>query len=536
MIIGTPFGVDSVCSCTPTPFPNSPHPPPPSIFPLDNFLAPFLRTKHPKILLHNAAMQRSLEIYVPLQFSLVPPRTGQVMPAAYSFSLEQFMKALLRGTLAEIRDCFPALSRPHTDTRVFFVQGVAGAGKSLFCWRTMQFWDEEFVISPSPGTGRLPVVITLPHVKSRVLDAPADFLVQGIIDAYPTLAACFEHLDWSSRQELFLGLPFLFFLDSVDELSDAPAIANVNRLYNPGQWRESVFVITCRSDVLDGAVVNSALAPRQFLPDGPVQPALITSLYLLPFSAPQRDVYVTVFARNYADLHQGWTAEQYTRAIRQFSELDSLLQEPLQLFLVLSVLPILVAGKEDTTPTDFCVKHQGVGHAVHLLYQDKDLALALKLAVDIEEHPEAKRKGVTVFLKTHCGCGADRALTAMCRRHLELSDVIIPLMSASVDSTTAGFLGDLVLAMTLQAAGKVKVAPLYLATPSELATKLLQTGDISSAVEPSLKALGQLQGFILKQDRQDWKPFVDIIVKHFETRKLLLCVCARVRMYIYMLL
>ena len=108
---------------------------------------------------------------------------------------------------------------------------------------------EEFVISPSPGTGRLPVVITLPHVKPRVLDAPADFLVQGIIDAYTTLAACFEHLDRRSRQEFFLGLPLLFFLDSVDELSDAPAIANVNWLYNPRQWRESVFVITCRSDV-----------------------------------------------------------------------------------------------------------------------------------------------------------------------------------------------------------------------------------------------------------------------------------------------
>ena len=62
--------------------------------------------------------------------------------------------------------------------------------------------------------------------------------------------------------------------------------------------------------------------------------------------------------------------------------------------------------------------------------------------------------------------------------------------------------------------GKVKVTTLYLATPSELETKLLQTGDISNAVKPSLKALSMLNGIILKKDKQDWKPFVDIIVKH----------------------
>lgn len=195
-----------------------------------------------------------------------------------------------------------------------------------------------------------------------MLAAPLDFLVQGIVDAYPSLQACFEHLDAGSRQELFSDLPFLFFLDSVDELSDAtplPSMQLTNCIIRCSGVTHSVFVITCRSEVLDSAVISSALPPRrQFLPHGTVQPALMTSLYLMPFSAAQRDAYVSVFAEKYEDINQRWTAVQYTHALKQFPELNTFLQEPLQLFLVLSVLPILVAGKEVVSPVDFCAMHQ----------------------------------------------------------------------------------------------------------------------------------------------------------------------------------
>ena len=262
-------------------------------------------------------MQRALDIYVPLKGSLVPPRPNQHVPESQTFPLDPFMQSLLGGTLSDIHACFPATSRPSKDTRVFFIQGAAGAGKSLFCWRTMQCFDMATTLSTFPVPVRVPIVITLPNVKQRMLAGPLDFLVQGIVDAYPTLQACFEQLDAGSRQDLFSDLPFLFFLDSVDELSDTTAINAVNQLYNPAQWSKSVFVITCRSEVLDSAVISSALPPpRQFLPHGPVQPALMTSLYLLPFSAAQRDTYVTIFAEKYTDLNQRWTAGQYTHALK----------------------------------------------------------------------------------------------------------------------------------------------------------------------------------------------------------------------------
>lgn len=421
------------------------------------------------------------------------------------------MKAFLTGTLDDIFVCFPETSRPSNETRVFFIQGAAGAGKSLFCWRTMQFFDECFTVR-FKGLFRLPVVITLPHLKHRVLVAPSDFLVQCIIDAYPALKNCFEHLDASSRQELFLGIPFLFFLDSVDELSDIAAINTINRLYHPGQWRDSIFVITSRSEVLDSTVIGSALPPRQFLPDGPVQPTLMSSLYLLPFSALQRDQYIAMFAKKYADLNQQWTATQYAHALEQFSEIEAFLQEPLQLFLVLSVLPILVAGKETANQDNFCGVHQCVGHAVHILYQDKDLVIAQKLATDIEQHLVAKRKGLAVFLKSVCG-GA-----SVCSRHLAKADVIIPIISASVDASTEQYLEDLVFAMNLQDAGqKLTMCPLYLAKGAEKA--LLQMNGISESTIRSVQALGKLQGKILKSEKDDWTHFVLEIIKLFENRK-----------------
>ena len=227
--------------------------------------------------------------------------------------------------------------------------------------------------------------------------APTDFLVQAITDAYPSLKHIFKTLSPLSRQDLLSGLLFLFILDSVDELADAAAIAKVNRLYNPVQWLASVFFISARSEVLDNLVLSDALPPRQFLPDGPAQPALMSQLHLLPFDASQRAKYIDVFARQKAP--RDWTAEKYTQALKQFPEVDSMLQELLQLFLILSVVPVLVAAKDEAVPTDFCVQHQGVTHTVHVLYREEDKNQALKLAADIEQHSDAKRKGLTVFLK-----------------------------------------------------------------------------------------------------------------------------------------
>ena len=72
--------------------------------------------------------------------------------------------------------------------RVVLLQGPAGAGKSLFGWRTLQYYNE----LQAGGTAglRMPLVISLPAVKERVASGPttgSHFLVEGIMDAFPSL-------------------------------------------------------------------------------------------------------------------------------------------------------------------------------------------------------------------------------------------------------------------------------------------------------------------------------------------------------------
>lgn len=461
-------------------------------------------------------MLNSLDVYVPLHFSVRPPRPGQSVAPTESFPLETFMNALLFDSIENVYNCFSKGSRPNKGTRVFFIQGFAGAGKSLFCWRSMQYFDAEVTKSRSKKTCRVPIVISLPSVKTRVLAAPVNFLMQGILDAFPALKTSFDTLD----QEFFTTLPFLFLLDSVDELSDAVAINNVNRIYNPEKWPASLFVLTCRSEVLDSTVISSALPPRQRFPDGPPQTTLMTSMYLLPFSATQREAFITAFAQKYTDLNVGWTAAKYTAALKQFSELEAFLQEPLQLYLVLTVLPILVAGKENGSHVDRCAKHNCTEHAIYVFYQDNDLAKAQELATAIEQHPDAIRKGVTVFLKDVCGHRAEShsPVGSVCSQQLSFAKVIVPVVSSSVDVSTEAFVATLTAAMSLHKTKKTKVCPLYLSSFKKSEEALLQTANMSTTTVSSIKMLDKLQGKILKPE-EDWSLFVLQIVQEFRTRK-----------------
>jgi len=468
-------------------------------------------------------VKNSLDVYVPLQFSIYKPTPGRVFAAEDELSLDVFMQALLNGALDDIYACFPQAFQPKTGTRTFFIQGLAGAGKSLFGWRTMQVVDEACA-SNVAYTGRLPVMVSLPAVKQRVLEAPVDFLVQVIFDAYPALRTSLTHQQSvEACQELFSDRRFLFFLDSVDELADDVAIGLINQLYNPGQWSHSIFVLTCRSEVLSDAVIAKALPPRESLPLGPVQESLMTSIYLLPFSTVQQEQYVSMFAEKNKDLHSGWDKSRYLFAIKEFPDLKEFLQEPLQLYLVLSVLPVLIAGKEDlANGGDQCGKHQCVKHAIHVLYQEKDLGEAKMLMEALETHPVARQKGIHVFFKATCVLETAERSDASCR-HLPLAEVIIPLISAAVGDDTAHFLHEVELAVGYHSQKKAKVCPLYLSSSSlgQSEKALLSTANVSQSALQSIKALGKLQGTILKrgQEAKQAAVFVTDVMKEFAARK-----------------
>ena len=67
---------------------------------------------------------------------------------------------------------------------------------------------------------------------------------------------------------------------------------------------------------------------------------LMRGMHLLPFSPSQREQYIEAFARKEHMLH-GWTPQQFRDALGRFPHLEEFLQEPLLLYLVLNVLPLL---------------------------------------------------------------------------------------------------------------------------------------------------------------------------------------------------
>ena len=343
-------------------------PPPPPIFfspffpvvsPLDAFLKlnsgtpvdlrvrrlrAVLTAEHGSIIAHNDAMQRSLEVYVPLQFAMKRPPLATGEPQG---NLETFMRAVLVGTETEIFDCFPARHRPKPHTRTIFIQAMAGLGKSNFCWRAMQYYSSELTQSEvQRATTRLPIVITLPAVQARVAAASADFLFDSIVEAYPQLQHAFLNFT-AAEKTAFHNLSFVFFLDGVDELGELSRL--INTLYNPVLWCNSYFIITARTEVLSSDVINRDIAPALF-PRAAAgssrqpQPQMMSSLYLLPFTDQQREKYISVFASKYCALYPTWpSAASYNSSLHRFSGLKSFLSEPLLLFLVLSVLPTLDA-------------------------------------------------------------------------------------------------------------------------------------------------------------------------------------------------
>ena len=103
-----------------------------------------LKWGHPTIFKNHPEPLRQLEVYVPLRYSLDSPNNK-------AQSLESMMKALLHGSEEEIVACTGGKK-----TSIIFVQGVAGTGKSLYGWRSMQFYDE-LVSSAKKGPLRIPV-------------------------------------------------------------------------------------------------------------------------------------------------------------------------------------------------------------------------------------------------------------------------------------------------------------------------------------------------------------------------------------------
>lgn len=90
--------------------------------------------------------------------------------------------------------------------------------------------------------------------------------------------------------------------------------------------------------------------------------------------------------------------------------------------------------------------------------------MAEKIATEIEDHPEFRRKGLSVYLKGHC---LQKDLQSKkeypCCLSLTQAQVIIPIFSSTVyaGDETDHFLTELELALQMHSTSTCKIIPVF---------------------------------------------------------------------------
>ena len=291
------------------------------------------------------ALAAGLDMYVPLRYGLRSPPLARAEPR---LDLDALLHALLHGTprdMARVGGGDPDTSSTR-ECRCIFAQGAAGTGKTLLGWRLAQMYDQ--LPRGRQASARIPIVIALPTVAdavraavqaaAREVDA---FLVAQVLQAYDSRAldAAWQAMDAAQRAWLH-ETGFVFVLDGVDELVARLAIHTLLRLR---AWPNSVFVVAARTgffaDDNDGL---QHVCPRDG--EGGLLAAQMRAIHLLPFDAAQVEMYIDGFARRHSDVHEGWDGPRYRDALQAFPQLDEFATEPLLLFMVLNVLPLVQGG------------------------------------------------------------------------------------------------------------------------------------------------------------------------------------------------
>ena len=285
------------------------------------------RIKEARLALMTDDTEAKLSIYVPLQYSLVPPTDS--LKEQDKFSLETVAQPLLRGKVVVGKDASDVDEKKQLNAKsapsVLLVQGAAGRGKSLFGWHVYQQYKQQD--SKQAEDELIPLFISLPALRQVLLETEAkeDVLTRYFVDAFGVDAKTVPLLQQTR---------FLFLLDGLDELGSKVNVYERCKLH---QWSRSVFVIFSRSGFLTDQDIQTYVVPVA-AGTGHKRPELVRSLHLLQFSEQQREQYVQNFARSTQNV-AGWSAASYLSALQRYRELQQLAQEPLTLSMVLNILP-----------------------------------------------------------------------------------------------------------------------------------------------------------------------------------------------------
>jgi WD40 repeat protein len=390
----------------------------------------FLRQHHATILRLNTEVQQALQLYVPLLFGT---RRPPLAADDFSTDVDMLLQAVLQlpgaASLASAQCWGEPLAEPGAEStsapRMIFVQGAAGTGKSLLGWRMMELWDSYWEsLSPEAHSSttmattataaparaaqpRTPIIISCATLSAAALlswperertGEVRDFLLTQLCAAYPRLEdrlrEMLDRLDATGINVLY-AQPWVFVIDGLDELGDRVRLAPLLRA---DRWINSTFVVSCRTDFFaDDAqartyLTHAAADAHARIPVGTVvvgRDMTLKSIHLLPFSESQRVTYISNFAlKSEESAARGWTAATYHSTLARYPQMNEFLAEPLLLFLVLSILPLLVDKQSAASQTTKSKKAQASARTATTELKDDSLFSVNIPSVPLRLDPE----------------------------------------------------------------------------------------------------------------------------------------------------
>jgi len=232
-------------------------------------------------------IKAGLEVYQPLEYSLVP-FVPNAVKSPKRFSLDAIIVDLLQRNPISLGDEESAAEKdeakqpeaprristfnspPASSIKLLLIQGAAGSGKSLFGWHLCSRYYQH-AKETKENYAALPIFVSLPMFRSQILSNDASQLlpnylskIYGIKDAAP-----------------LQDQPLVIILDGLDELGSKVNLYQACHLH---LWRNTTFLLTCRSEFLQDSDVVQYITPTNPV-NGTAEPSWLGKLYLLP-SAP----------------------------------------------------------------------------------------------------------------------------------------------------------------------------------------------------------------------------------------------------------
>ncbi|ETO11635.1 hypothetical protein RFI_25743, partial [Reticulomyxa filosa] len=271
----------------------------------------------------DTTMLQALETYISLQANNYPYTDNDDNKKNNAYDCHQHIIDLLTKEKEEKK------SEEQRQQQVIVLQGKSGSGKSLFCRHLEEALWETY---ESKSTTFIPVYISLPKCYNELNEK------QIIPQALQMKQINKEVIDIVRE-----NISFVFILDGFDEIFDKYDKNNGNNeryfydRFNLNEWNAKI-IVTCRSHVLNDEDIQQVLIGSKNI--------ATSMVYLWPFSKEQMNGYIDKFVKmnkkNKMNDNLDWTIQQYEETLKNYPNLNKMMEEPFLLRMILTVLPSLM--------------------------------------------------------------------------------------------------------------------------------------------------------------------------------------------------